>query len=120
LLTALKAAGLTNTLQSGLFTVFAPTDEAFAKLPEGKLDALLADIPTLTDILKFHVVEGVVKSKKIAGLKDTPPSALNGKTLTLKVDRDGSVSVGAGKVTAADLKCINGIVHVIDNVLIPE
>lgn len=117
---AVQAAGLTDTLKTGLFTVFAPTDEAFAKLPEGKLEELLADIPTLTEILKFHVVEGVVKSKKIAGLKDTPPSALNGKTLSLKVDRDGAVSVGAGKVVTADLKCLNGIVHVIDTVLIPE
>jgi uncharacterized surface protein with fasciclin (FAS1) repeats len=82
--------------------------------------SLLADIPALTDILKYHVVEGVVKSKKVATLKDSPPAALNGKALGIKVSRDGEVTIEGAKLLKTDLKCSNGMIHVIDTVLIPK
>lgn len=113
---ALKAAGLVETLQGdGPFTVFAPTDEAFAKLPAGTVEALLADIPKLTSILTFHVVPGRVTSKEVAGLR----SAKTVQGASLPIDTSKGVRVGGAAVTKADIACSNGVIHVIDTVLLP-
>ena len=118
LVKAVQAAGLVDTLKSaGPFTVFAPTDEAFAKLPAGTLTAVLADKAKLTAILTYHVVAGNLKAKDVAGM--------NGKTATtvqgggLAIDTTKGVKVGAATVTKADIECSNGVIHVIDTVLIP-
>jgi uncharacterized surface protein with fasciclin (FAS1) repeats len=115
---ALEAAGLVETLKGeGPFTVFAPTDEAFAKLPEGTLDALLQDKEKLTAILTYHVVPGEVTSEQVAGLSSA--TTVNGKELTIAA-RDGKVTVGTASVTQADIPATNGVIHVIDSVLLPE
>ena len=118
LVTAVKAAGLVDTLKGpGPFTVFAPTDDAFKKLPAGTLEAVLADKAKLTAILTYHVVAGKVTAADVAGL--------NGKTATtvqgggLEIDTTNGVKVGAATVSKADIACSNGVIHVIDTVLIP-
>jgi uncharacterized surface protein with fasciclin (FAS1) repeats len=115
---ALQAAGLVETLKGeGPFTVFAPTDEAFAKLPEGTLDALLKDKKKLTAILTYHVVPGEVTSEQVAAL--TSAKTVNGKELSIAA-ADGKVTVGNATVTQADVQATNGVIHVIDSVLLPE
>jgi uncharacterized surface protein with fasciclin (FAS1) repeats len=115
---ALQAAGLVETLKGeGPFTVFAPTDEAFAKLPEGTLDALLKDKKKLTAILTYHVVPGEVTSDQVAAL--TSAKTVNGKELSIATS-DGKVTVGNATVTQADVPATNGVIHVIDSVLLPE
>jgi uncharacterized surface protein with fasciclin (FAS1) repeats len=115
---ALEAAGLVETLKGeGPFTVFAPTDEAFAKLPEGTLEALLEDKEKLTAILTYHVVPGEVTSEQAAAL--TSARTVNGKELTIAA-ADGKVTVGSATVTQADIPATNGVIHVIDSVLLPE
>jgi uncharacterized surface protein with fasciclin (FAS1) repeats len=115
---AIDAAGLTETLKGkGPFTVFAPTDEAFAKLPAGALDALLKDKARLTTILMYHVVAGRVGSKDIAGMSSAKTA--NGKELSIKV-KDGMVKVDQATVTQADIPATNGVIHVIDAVLMPQ
>jgi transforming growth factor-beta-induced protein len=118
LLAAVDAAGLSDTLAGpGPFTVFAPTDEAFAALPEGTVESLLADIPTLTDILLYHVVDGAVGSDVVVGLNSA--TTLEGKDITIAVV-DGSVILnGTVKVIATDIEASNGVIHVIDAVLLP-
>jgi transforming growth factor-beta-induced protein len=119
LVTALKAAGLVETLQgTGPYTVFAPTDAAFAKVPKNTLDALLADPKgALTDVLTYHVVPGKVMSTDITdGMTAT---TVNGAPLTFKVASDGTVTVNGATVTTADIETSNGVIHVIDSVLIP-
>ena len=117
LATALEAADLVGTLKSeGPFTVFAPTDEAFAALPEGTLDALLADIPTLTDILLYHVVPGKVMAADVVGLESA--TTVQGSDLAITVDGD-TVSIGDATVVTTDVEASNGVIHVIDTVLIP-
>lgn len=118
LVKAVQAAGLVDTLKgSGPFTVFAPTDDAFKKLPAGTLDAVLADKAKLTAILKYHVVAGKVLASDVVGL--------NGKTATtvqgggLAIDTTNGVKIGAATVTKTDISCSNGVIHVIDTVLIP-
>lgn len=117
LVAAVSAAGLVDTLKGeGPFTVFAPTDEAFAALPEGTVEALLEDIPTLTAILTYHVVGGKVMSTDLAaGCNDAP--TVNGAEVTICVE-DG-VTVGGATVTAADIEASNGVIHVIDAVILP-
>ena len=117
LVVALKAAGLVDTLSSpGPFTVFAPTDAAFAKLPAGTVDALLKDIPKLKAILTYHVVSGAVMAKDVkTGMVPT----VNGQSLDVKADAMG-VTVNGAKVTTADVKASNGVIHVIDTVLLPK
>lgn len=113
---ALQAAGLVEALKGeGPFTVFAPTDEAFAKIPEETLKAVLADKEKLTKILMAHVVKGkAVMAKDVVGLKG---EMVNG----FKVNVEGkTVSLGNAKVIKADIKATNGVIHVIDTVLIPE
>jgi uncharacterized surface protein with fasciclin (FAS1) repeats len=116
---ALQAAELVDTLKScGPYTVFAPTDEAFAKLPPGTLDNLLkpekkAD---LQSILKYHVVSGKVMAADVVKLKAA--QTLQGKKLPIKV-RGGTVMVDNATVTKTDIICTNGIIHVIDSVMLP-
>jgi uncharacterized surface protein with fasciclin (FAS1) repeats len=116
---ALKAAGLVDTLKgTGPFTVFAPTDEAFAKLPAGTVEDLLKpeNKEKLVAVLTYHVVAGKAMAKDVAGM----PSAktVNGKELALKVVGD-KVMVGGATVTKADVESSNGVIHVIDSVLLP-
>ena len=117
LVAAVKAAGLADTLSSpGPFTVFAPTDAAFAKLPAGTVDALLKDIPKLKAILTYHVVSGAVMAKDVkTGMVPT----VNGQSLDVKADAMG-VMVNNAKVVTADVKASNGVIHVIDTVLLPK
>jgi uncharacterized surface protein with fasciclin (FAS1) repeats len=117
---ALTAAGLVDTLKGeGPFTVFAPTDEAFAKLPEGTLESLLLpeNKDKLTDILTYHVIAGDVRSE--AAVKLETATALNKKPIKLSV-KDGALYLNASKVTAADVECSNGVIHIIDTVLLPS
>ncbi len=116
---ALGAAGLVDTLKgSGPFTVFAPTDEAFAKLPAGTVETLLKpeNKAKLVDILTYHVVAGDVDAAAAMKLKEA--TALNKKVITLEV-KDGALYLNKSKVTKADIKCSNGTIHVIDTVLMP-
>ena len=117
LVAAVKAAGLADTLSSkGPFTVFAPTDAAFAKLPAGTVDALLKDIPKLKAILTYHVVSGAVMAKDVkTGMVPT----VNGQSLDVKAGAAG-VTVNGAKVTAVDVAASNGVIHVIDTVVLPK
>jgi uncharacterized surface protein with fasciclin (FAS1) repeats len=119
LVAAVKAAGLVETLSGeGPFTVFAPTNEAFAKLPEGKVDSLLADIPTLKKILTYHVVAGKVMAADVLGLNSA--TTVQGDDVKIAVV-DGKVKLNdSAMVTATDLEASNGVIHVIDTVLIPS
>jgi uncharacterized surface protein with fasciclin (FAS1) repeats len=116
LATALQAAGLVDTLKGkGPFTVFAPTDEAFAKVPKDQLDALLKDKAALTKVLTYHVVPGAVMAKDVKAGK---VKTVQGGELTVKTD--GGVMVDNAKVTATDITASNGVIHVIDSVVIPK
>ena len=119
LLKAATAAGLAETLatKDGL-TVFAPTDEAFAKLPEGALEGLLADKEQLKAVLLYHVVAGEVMAKDVVGLDGKQVETLSGKKVRVKV-KDGAVMLGKAKVVKTDIKASNGVIHVIDTVLLP-
>jgi len=119
LVAAVKAAGLVETLQGkGPFTVFAPTDEAFAKLPVGTVEDLLKpeNKDKLVAILTYHVVPGKVMA---ADVKTMMAKTVNGKELSLKVE-DGKVTVNNATVIKTDVAASNGVVHVIDTVLIPS
>ncbi len=113
---ALKAAGLVDTLKGkGPFTVFAPTDAAFAKIPKADLDALIADKAKLISVLTYHVVPGRVLSKYVkAGMVKT----VQGSSLT--VSTVGGVKVDNANVTAVDIVADNGVIHVIDTVVLPK
>lgn len=115
---ALEAAGLVETLMGdGPFTVFAPTDDAFAKLPEGTVEALLADTEALTRILTYHVVAGEVMAADVVNLTEAPTVA--GINASIEI-RDGEVYVAGAKVVTTDIKASNGVIHVIDSVMIPS
>lgn len=117
LVAAVQAAGLVETLKSaGPFTVFAPTDEAFAKLPPGTVEALLKDKAKLAAILTYHVVGGAVGSDQVVKLKSA--KTVNGKDVSIKV-MNGKVMVGNAHVITTDIKASNGVIHVIDAVLLP-
>ena len=118
LLKAATAAGLVETLQGeGPFTVFAPTDEAFAALPAGTLDALLADPEALKKVLLYHVVEGKVTSDQIVGM--TTATSVEGSPIAISV-KDGTVYLNdSAKVVTADVMASNGVIHIIDAVLLP-
>ncbi len=113
---ALTAAGLIDTLKgAGPFTVFAPTDEAFAKIPKAQLDALLADKAKLTAVLTYHVVSGKVMAKDVkAGKVKTVQGS------DLSIGTAGGVTVDGAKVTATDIVADNGVIHVIDSVVLPK
>jgi uncharacterized surface protein with fasciclin (FAS1) repeats len=114
---ALDAAGLVGTLKGpGPFTVFAPTDEAFAKLPPGTLDALLADKAKLTQVLTYHVVPGKVMAADV--VKTSSANAVSGDTLSIKVS-GGTVTVDRARVVKTDIAATNGVIHVVDAVLLP-
>ncbi|MEZ4584077.1 MAG: fasciclin domain-containing protein [Caldilineaceae bacterium] len=121
LATALTAAGLVDTLKGeGPFTVFAPTDDAFAALPEGTLDTLLADPQgALTDILLYHVVPGKVMAADVVGLDGQEVETVGGGMLTVTIGDDGSVMINDATVVTPDVEASNGVIHVIDSVLIP-
>ena len=116
LATALQAAGLVDTLKGkGPFTVFAPTDAAFAKIPKADLDALLKDKAKLTAVLTYHVVPGKVMAKDVkAGMVKT----VQGGSLT--IGTTGGVTVNNAKVVKTDIEASNGVIHVIDTVVMPK
>lgn len=116
LVAAVKAANLVDTLKgAGPFTVFAPTDEAFAKLPAGTVDALLKDIPKLTKILTYHVVSGKVMAADVVKLKSA--TTVEGSTVT--IDASNGVKINDSKVVTPDIAADNGVIHIIDTVLLP-
>lgn len=120
LVAAVKAAGLAETLGGkGPFTVFAPTDEAFAKLPEGTLESLLKpeNKEKLVGILKYHVVPGKVMAKDVVKLKSAKTA--QGSEIKIKVS-DGKVMVNDANVVKTDVKSSNGVIHVIDKVILPN
>jgi uncharacterized surface protein with fasciclin (FAS1) repeats len=117
LVTALTEAGLVETLQGeGPFTVFAPTNDAFAALPEGTVEGLLADIPALTDVLLYHVVSGEVMAADVVNLDMA--DTVQGSTVDITVE-DGTVMVNDAEVIITDIQAANGVIHVIDAVLVP-
>ena len=117
LATALTEAELVSALQGdGPFTVFAPTDEAFAKLPKGTLESLLKDKEALKNILLYHVVPGNVSSKEV--VKVDKAETLAGSNVNIKV-KNGNVFINDSQVTTADVYASNGVIHIIDTVLLP-
>jgi uncharacterized surface protein with fasciclin (FAS1) repeats len=118
LVAALKAAGLVETLAGkGPFTVFAPTNAAFAKIPKGDLDKLLADKAALTKVLTYHVVSGKVTAAKVMKMKSA--KTLEGGNLNIAV-MGKTVEINGAKVIKANVLASNGVVHVIDTVLMPK
>ncbi len=117
LVTAVTEAGLAETLSGeGPFTVFVPTDDAFAALPEGTVEALLEDIPALTDILLYHVVSGTVLAEDVVQLEEA--ETLLGENISIRVDM-GNVYINDAQVIITDIIADNGVIHVIDSVLLP-
>ena len=117
LLAAVEAAGLVETLSgAGPFTVFAPTDEAFAKIPKADLDALIADKAKLTAVLTYHVVSGKVMAKDVGALK----SAKTVQGGEVAIDTTKGVKIDSATVVKADIEASNGVIHVIDTVLMPK
>jgi uncharacterized surface protein with fasciclin (FAS1) repeats len=116
LIAAIDRAGLEPTLVSeGPFTVFAPNDQAFAQLPEGTVDSLLAEPAKLAQVLTYHVVPGRVTAADAAGLANAP--TVQGEDLPLSTD--GGIHVDGARVISADIEASNGIIHVVDRVLLP-
>lgn len=116
---ALTAANLVDTLKgAGPFTVFAPTDEAFAKLPAGTVDSLLKDIPKLSAILTYHVVAGKVMAADVMKMDGQSAKTVNGAVVSIST-KDGVKLNGASTVVKTDIACSNGVIHVIDSVLLP-
>lgn len=120
LVAAVKAAGLVETLEGGSFTVFAPTDEAFAKLPKETLETLLKpeNKEQLKAILTYHVVAGEAKSSAFSKDSTVSKATVNGKNVEIK-NTDGKITVNGANVIAADVQASNGVVHVIDAVILP-
>ena len=118
LLTAVKAAGLVETLQGeGPYTVFAPTEEAFAALPAGTLEGLLADKEALKKVLLYHVVQGAVTADQVVGL--TSATSVEGSPIAIAI-KDGTVYLNDGaKVVTPDVMASNGVIHAIDKVILP-
>jgi uncharacterized surface protein with fasciclin (FAS1) repeats len=117
LVTAVKVADLVETLKGkGPFTVFAPTDAAFAKIPKEKLEALLKDKKALTDVLTYHVVPGKVMAADVVNLDSA--KTVQGKSINI-VTKDGKVTINGANVLKTDIVCKNGVIHVIDAVILP-
>ena len=117
---ALQAAGLVDTLKGkGPFTVFAPTDEAFAKLPKGTVEELLKpeNKAKLTAILTYHVVPGAVSASQVTKLKDA--KTVNGQSVKISAS-GGGVMIDGARVVKADIRASNGVIHVIDSVILPK
>jgi uncharacterized surface protein with fasciclin (FAS1) repeats len=121
LVTAIKAAGLVDTLKgAGPFTVFAPTNEAFAKIPKKKLDAILKNKAELTAILTYHVLPGKVTAADVTKLKSgTKVKTVEGSSIIVKITK-GGVFVDKAKVIKTDIEADNGVIHVIDTVILPS
>ena len=118
LLAAVEAAGLSGALSGeGPFTVFAPTDEAFAALPEGTIESLLKDKKKLASILTYHVVDGAVKAEQVVKLDKA--ETLNGQSVMVMI-KDGEVMIDNARVTTTDIVCSNGVIHIIDAVMLPK
>jgi uncharacterized surface protein with fasciclin (FAS1) repeats len=118
LVKAVQAAGLVETLKgAGPFTVFAPTDEAFAKLPEGTLEALLKDPAKLKGVLTYHVVPGKVMAADVVKIKSA--KTVQGSSAKVKV-MGSDVMIDGAKVVKTDIVCDNGVIHVIDSVILPK
>jgi uncharacterized surface protein with fasciclin (FAS1) repeats len=118
LVTAVKEAGLVEALKAkGPITVFAPTDEAFAKLPKGTLEGLLADKEKLAAVLKYHVVAGKVMAADVVKVKEA--KTLQGQVISIDT-KDGVTLNGTAKVIKTDIECSNGVIHVIDTVIVPK
>ena len=120
LVTAIKTAGLVDTLKgAGPFTVFAPTDAAFSKLPNGTLASLLKpeNKEKLTAILTYHVVPAKVMAEDVVDLSSA--KTVNGQSVTIAV-KDGTVMVDEAKVVKTDIECSNGVIHVLDSVILPD
>ena len=118
LVTAVQAADLVETLSGeGPFTVFAPTDEAFAQIPAEDLNALLADKAALTSVLTYHVVAGKVMASDVVSL--TSAKTVNGQSVDIKV-MDGKVWIDGAEVVTTDIEATNGVIHVINKVILPE
>ncbi|WP_166837836.1 fasciclin domain-containing protein [Rheinheimera pleomorphica] len=118
LVTAVKAAELVDTLKSeGSFTVFAPNDAAFAKIPAADLNALVADKAALTNVLTYHVVAGKVMAADVVNL--TSAKTVQGQELSIEV-KDGKVFVDGAEVIATDIVTSNGVIHVLDSVVMPK
>ncbi len=118
LLAAINTAGLFDTLSgSGPFTVFAPNDLAFAKISDADLSAILKDKPTLTSILTYHVVPGRISANDV--VNSTTLKTVNGRELTISSNEEGEILVNGARVIATDIQAANGIIHVIDTVLVP-
>ena len=118
---ALQAAGLVETLKGkGPFTVFAPTDAAFAKLPQGTVEELLKpeNKAKLASILTYHVVPGTVMAAQVATMNGKEARTVNGQGLKITIN-GSAVTVGAAKVVTTDIKASNGVIHVIDSVMLP-
>ena len=114
---AVKEADLVDTLKSdGPFTVFAPTDEAFAKLPDGQLEELLQDKEALTKVLTYHVVPGKVTSEEVVNLQSA--KTVEGQSVKISVGDD--IRVDNAKIIKADIMASNGVIHVIDTVILPN
>jgi uncharacterized surface protein with fasciclin (FAS1) repeats len=121
LVAAVKAAGLVEVLQGeGPYTVFAPTNEAFAKLPEGTLEMLLKpeNKEMLVAILKYHVVPGALKAEKVVALESAPTAS--GKNLSISTSEEHGVRIEEAKVLETDIITTNGVIHVIDTVMLPQ
>jgi len=117
LVRAVEAAGLVDTLRGdGPFTVFAPTDEAFAKIPQDQLDALLADEEKLTAVLTYHVVPGRVMAADVVKLEKA--KTVQGQSVT--IGTEGGVTVDGARVVQTDIPASNGVIHVIDTVILPD
>ena len=117
LITAVQEAGLVETLQQeGPFTIFAPTDEAFEKLPDGTIKALLNDKEKLTEILTYHVLANKIMSKDVVNIKNA--TTANGKKIS--INSKECVKIDNANVIKTDIECTNGVIHVIDTVLIPK
>lgn len=118
LVTAVKAAGLVDTLKSaGPFTVFAPTDEAFAKVPKATLDALLADKEKLKQVLLYHVVSGKVMAAKAVTLSEA--KTVQGSSAKIST-MGGKAKIDNANIVKTDIECSNGVIHVIDSVIMPK
>ena len=118
LVKAIEAAGLVETLKGeGPFTVFAPTEEAFAKLLPGTIDALLADVPQLKNILMYHVVPGKIMAADVVKLSSVATAL--GPEIAIATTPEGTVTVGGATIVITDIEAKNGVIHVIDTVVIP-
>ena len=116
---ALTAANLVDTLKGpGPFTVFAPTDDAFAKLPAGTVDSLLKDIPKLSAILTYHVIAGKVMAADVMKMDGQSAKTVNGAVVSISTGHGVKLN-GLSNVVKTDIECTNGVIHVIDSVLLP-